>query len=87
MKFPEINQTMIYVYQLPSKLSDGYCFGDGRDVPFRNVDWFNGIDGMTREILEKEVSAKKYVWPGKTYLVLSPENDISFTFVGQGNAK
>lgn len=35
---------------------------------------------MTREILETEVRGKKYVKPGKTYLVLSPENDISFTF-------
>lgn len=73
------NDTMVYVYELPDELSTGYCFGGGRPITFVNVDWFNGIDGMTREMLETEVRGKLYIRPGKSYLVLSPDNDISFT--------
>ena len=74
------NSTMVFVYQLPPKMSDGFCFGGGRPITFQNVDWFNGFDGMTRDDLETEVRGKKYVKPGETYLVCSPENEISFTF-------
>ena len=77
------NGTMVFIYVLPPKLSDGYCFGGGRPITFLNVDWFNGVDGMTREMLETKVRQKQYVQPGQTYLVLSPDNDLSFTFRGQ----
>ena len=78
-----INETMVFVYRIPTQLSYGYCSGGGKPILFVNVDWFNGIDNMTREILEKEVKKKLYIKPGKHYLVMSPENDISFTFVGE----
>lgn len=78
------NKTMVYVYRLPapSNLTNGYCFHGGNPVTFENVDWFNGIDGMTREMLETEVRKKNYIVPGITFLVMSPENDISFTLQG-----
>lgn len=85
MTIGEINETMVFVYRLPERLSDGYCFGGGRPITFQNMDWFNGIEGMDRAMLEKEVSRKVYVEPGVTYLVLSPENDLSFTFVGRNS--
>lgn len=79
----DINSTAVFVYKLPGKLSDGFCFEGGNPVTFLNVDWFNGADGMNRDMLEKEVQNKVYVQAGETYLVLSPENDISFTFTGK----
>jgi hypothetical protein len=39
---------MIYVYRLPVKLSDGYCFGGGNPITFTNVDWFNGDGSSSR---------------------------------------
>jgi hypothetical protein len=74
-----INGTMIYVYKLPAALSDGYCFGSGKPITFQNVDWFNGFDGMKREHLEGFVRGKQYATNGDKLLVLSPENDLSFT--------
>lgn len=74
------NNTMVYVYRLPEQMSDGYCFGGGVPITFVNVDWFNGFDGMTRADLEYRISRKRYLVPGQTFLVCSPENDISFTF-------
>ena len=43
------NNTMVYVYKLPEKLSNGFCFGGGVPITFTNVDWFNGFDGMSKE--------------------------------------
>lgn len=74
------NNTMVYVYRLPHRMSEGYCFGGGHSIIFQNIDWFNGFDGMTREDLERGISTKKYLRDGEAYLVCSPENDISFTF-------
>lgn len=80
----QINGTMVFVYLLPEKLSDGFCFSGGRPITFTNVDWFNGVDGMTREMLEKEVRKKYYAIPGSNFLVMSPENNLSFTFTVEG---
>ena len=76
----QINDTMIYVYRLPAKLADGFAFGGGNPVTFQNVDWFNGVEGMDREMLETHIQGKVYVKPGQTFLVMSPENDLTFTF-------
>jgi hypothetical protein len=32
---------MVYIYKMPAKPSDGYCFGGGKPITFTNVDWFN----------------------------------------------
>lgn len=79
-----INDTMVFIYELPTKMSNGYCFGGGVPITFANVDWFNGFDGMKRSDIEAHCATKRYVKPGHTYLVCSPQNDISFTFVGDG---
>ena len=76
----QINDTMVYVYRLPTNLADGYAFGGGKPITFQNIDWFNGADGMDREMLEAYVRGKSYVKPGQTFLVMSPENDLTFTF-------
>ncbi|WP_316859953.1 hypothetical protein [uncultured Cohaesibacter sp.] len=76
------NETMVFVYELPKKLSSGFCFGSGQQIPFLNVDWFNGFDGVTEMDLINHVKSKSYIKHGQTYLILSPENAISCMFVG-----
>lgn len=66
---------MIYVYQLPPKLSDGYCFGGGRPISFLNVDWFDGHPEMTLGDLQDWVKQKTYFTsslPGTQFLTISP---------------
>lgn len=74
-----LNGTMIYVYKLPAKLSDGFCFDGGKPITFLNVDWFNGFDGIERKHIEDEIRQKRYATSGARLLVLSPDNDLSFT--------
>lgn len=66
---------MTYIYQLPSKLSDGYCFGGGRPIPFLNVDWFEVPYQVTTADIEQEVRHKGYFTAapaGTAFLILSP---------------
>lgn len=72
------NDTMIYVYELPAKLSNGFAFGAGVPITFKNVDWFNGHDSMTRIDIEKFIRGKRYFKDGLKFLVLS--DDPNFTF-------
>lgn len=76
------NEKMIYVYELPERMSNGFCFGGGKPITFKNVDWFNSFDGITKEHIEASVKEKIYAVEGKRFLVCSPDNDISFTFYG-----
>jgi len=66
---------MIYVYQLPPKLSNGYCFGGGQPISFLNVDWFNSHPDMTLGDLQGWVKQKTYFTsslPGTQFLTISP---------------
>lgn len=81
--FPPLDPKMVYVYKLPKDLSNGYCFGPGVPVTFINVDWFTADPNVTREDLQSFISKKRYIGPGETFLVCSPELDISFTFKGE----
>lgn len=74
---------MIFVYALPAKMSDGYCFGGGRRIPFLNLDWFEGFPEMTEDELRKEVQGKIYMPEHHRVLVLSPERLICM-FVEEG---
>ena len=80
-----VNSTMVYVYKLPEELSKGFCFGGGVPITFLNVDWFNGFDGMTQDDIRKNIALKKYITDGNMFLVLSPENCISFTMTGESH--
>ena len=53
-------ELFIWVYRLPAKLSDGFCFGGGVPITFTNVDWFNGSEEMKRADVEAFVRKKKY---------------------------
>jgi hypothetical protein len=75
---------MIYVYKLPAKLSDGYCFGVGNLIGFTNVDWFDG-DGYpagrppTRAELTEFVKHKRYYQTDRRFLVLGDTPEHVFT--------
>ena len=65
---------MIYVYQLPKRLSDGFCFSGGRPITFLNVDWFDGPLEMTLGDVQEWVKTKNYFTaapPGTAFLILS----------------
>lgn len=73
-------EIFIRVYELPDKLNGGFCFGGGVPITFTNVDWFNGQADMKRADVEKFVRGKKYVKPGRKYLVLSDTPEFTFQF-------
>jgi hypothetical protein len=72
-----INYTMVFVYALPERMSDGFAFGGPKPITFGNVDWFNGFDGMTESDLKSFVSRKRYAKQHNRLLILSPDNGIA----------
>lgn len=68
-----------WVYELPEKMSDGFCFGGGTPITFLNVDWFHVPSEMAVEKLTEFLRGKRYVKPGRKYLVIGP---LTFTFDG-----
>lgn len=73
---------MIYVYQLPDKLSDGYCFGAGRPITFTNVDWFEGggyDHEPTKDDLISFIQKKRYYKPDRRFLVIGAKPEHTFT--------
>jgi hypothetical protein len=80
---------MLYVYLLPAKLANGYCFGGGRPISFLNVDWMNTPpEQMTREQVEAFIRVKDYVKRAQAndqFLVLCTDRpDCTFTFRKEG---
>lgn len=77
--FLDAPRTFVRVYQLPVKLTDGYCFGGGKPILFLNVDWFEAIvsDGVER--LTAFIKGKAYYRPHARFLVLG--DAPGFTFV------
>ncbi len=78
-------ETFYHVYELPDRgdLAKGFAFNGGNPISFLNVDWFNGIPAFiggpeTEEMLRENLRTKKYIKPGKRYLVLGSPG---FTFV------
>jgi hypothetical protein len=70
----------MWVYRLPEKLSNGYCFGGGVPITFTNVDWFGGSPEMGRAEVEKFIRGKRYCTPGHKYLVVSETPERTFMF-------
>jgi hypothetical protein len=69
----------VYVYKLPGKLTTGYCFGGGHDIPFRNVDWFDAPVAEGREELIGFIKNKQYFDKTARFLVLSDHSQLTFT--------
>lgn len=75
----EVPRTRIHVYRLPSRLSDGYCFGGGRPITFQNVDWFDAPISEGREGLTDFIKKKRYFSPQARFLVLADYALLTFT--------
>lgn len=70
------NPHLIRVFKIPPP-SGQFCFGDGNEARFIEIDWFTddaGLmaseDGRTR--IKEFVRSKRYYSPDEPYLVLSP---------------
>ena len=70
---------LIAVYEIPEKLTDGYCFQGGKPIVFLNVDWMHGPEGgdMHPDEFFKFLKSKPYIKPEKKYLLLCPEYNYS----------
>lgn len=77
---------MLYVYQLPQKLSNGYCFAGPVPITFGNVDWlYTPEESMTRQESEEFLRGKNYFKnapKGTKFLVLCEDRpDHTFMMV------
>jgi len=79
MDFLTAPRVFVRVYRLPERLTDGYCFGGGRPIPFLNVDWFEALVSEGRDGLILFISRKAYFDVNARFLVLG--DDPNFTFV------
>jgi len=67
---------MIYVYKLPEKLANGYCYGGSVPITFENVDWMNSPSEMqtqnpiSRDGFVKFIANKKYAKDRKPLMVV-----------------
>lgn len=73
-----MNRVFVRIYELPDKLTDGYCFGGGNEIRFKNVDWFETSLSEGRNGLTQFVQGKNYYSPSKRYLVLGDHPDLVY---------
>jgi hypothetical protein len=71
-------RVFVRVYELPTKLTGGYCGSSGVPICFLNVDWFEAAPN-DREGLEVFIRGKRYYDAAKTYLVLADDPRLTFT--------
>lgn len=72
-------RTFVRVYRLPSKLTNGYCFGAGVSIEFRNVDWFETMDADGQSGLTDFIRTKIYFDPSARFLVIGDKPEFTFT--------
>lgn len=72
-------RAFVRVYQLPAKLTNGYCFGAGVPITFQNVDWFEAVIADGREPLAAFIKSKRYYHRALRFLVLADHPDLTFT--------
>lgn len=77
--FIGVERRRVYVYELPERLTDGYCFGGGRPIRFQNVDWFDVPVNEPRDILVGFVKRKQYFRADRRFLVLGDRPELTFT--------
>ncbi len=53
-----MHDARIRVYQLPEKLTNGFCFAGGTSIAFLNVDWFHAPDAIL-SIIQPEEDKKR----------------------------
>ena len=47
------------VFEVPETYPEGYCFGGGKDVTFKMVDWFYPVEDVGQAGVSKEVWKEK----------------------------
>lgn len=72
-------RTFIRVYKLPTKLTDGYCFGAGMPITFQNVDWFETMDSTGQAGLTEFIRTKRYFDPRARFLVIGDKPEFTYT--------
>ena len=72
-------RTFVRVYRLPTKLTNGYCFGGGVPIAFTNVDWFEASISDGRDVLADFVRSKRYYDKTARFLVLADDPALTFT--------
>lgn len=77
LKFMSTPRAFVRVYELPAKLTNGFCFRGGVPITFLNVDWFEHPIG-DRPGLEEFIRTKNYFKPGRRFLVQSDEPEFTF---------
>ena len=86
-KPPELSEATNFcrVFEIPERFPEGFCFGGGKSVEFKMVDWFNpwppdydasdGLKDITidewRNEVSKFVGMKRYIKAGRRYLVIT----------------
>lgn len=68
---------MIYVYELPVKMSDGYCFGGGKPITFINVDWMDSAEGLSKKDFLSFIKPKVWRKAGGKYACLDTEGPLT----------
>jgi len=76
---------MVYVYEVPEKLTNGFCGKGPNLVPFPNVDFFYESEPPAdRVMLAAFIRSKRYVNRLARYLVLSTIPGMSFILEPNG---
>ncbi|MBY0259124.1 hypothetical protein [Methylobacterium sp.] len=78
-------RTFVRVYELPERLTDGYCFGGGKPILFLNVDWFEAIVSDGAERLTSFIKSKQYYRPHARFLVLGDAPGFTFVIEPEGS--
>lgn len=78
-------RTFVRVYELPQRLTDGYCFGGGRPIMFLNVDWFEAIVSDGAECLTSFIKGKAYYRPHARFLILGEAPGFTFVIEPEGS--
>lgn len=89
-----LHNDLVRVFELPVEGPSGYRFGGGVPVSFLEVDWFNALPPLGEDLpdplkdadhweaeMREYIAAKRYVQPGRRYLVLCLHR--SFVFEGE----
>lgn len=74
-----MDRHFLRVYQLPKRLTNGYCMAGPKPITFLNVDWFEVIEPTTQEELAEFIKGKRYYSGEYSYLVICDSPAYTFT--------
>lgn len=73
----EINKDdFCIVYELPEKLTNGFCITRPVGITFWNVDWFNCPNVVSDENLIELVKVRRYYNSSKGYIILRGDDKV-----------